>query len=404
MQKPIVAGSRLKWSPEKTMQMAQNLYEGGYITYMRTDSVHLDPQFRATVRAWLQDKDPQNVPIKTTTHRGTKNAQEAHEAIRPTDIRKSSTELKAEIGADEFELYLLIWLRTVASQCKPAQLLKSPIITRSGSVFWEARGQVVTFAGYARYGQDFSADSVLPQMSPKQQLNLAGAAHEKKQTQPPPRYTEAKLVQQMERKGIGRPSTFAPTVKTLKERGYAEVVKRQLQATSLGLEVDVFLGKTLPELLEADFTAGMEDKLDAIANGKENWQRYIIAWNDDYFRDALEKAFKIVNAQSTGKLGAKITSPSNRAGKESKIDCPGCGGKMLEVPSKSKKLHKDHFLKCPGCETVMFYNKWHKGWELPLDTKTNDVSAPRSSPAMTPHVCPVCGEKLGVREYDTKSV
>ncbi|MDV3001022.1 MAG: DNA topoisomerase 1 [Chroococcopsis gigantea SAG 12.99] len=394
------AGSRLKWSPEKTMGVAQNLYEGGYITYMRTDSVHLDPEFCATVRSWLQEKDPQNVPSRTIAHRGTKNAQEAHEAIRPTDIRKSSTELKTEIGADEFELYLLIWLRTVASQCKAAQLLKSRIVTRSGGVFWEARGQVVMSAGYARYWKDLSADSLLPQLSPEQPLTLTGAAHEKKQTQPPPRYTEAKLVQQMERKGIGRPSTFAPTVKTLKERGYAEVVKRQLQATSLGLEVDAFLGKTLPELLEADFTAGMEDKLDAIANGKENWQRYIIGWNDDYFRNALEKAFKIVGAQSVGKPGATITSRSNRAGKESKIDCPGCGGKMIEVPSKSKKLHKNYFLKCPGCQTVMFYNKWHKAWELPLDNKTNNVPPSTSSSAPLAHICPVCGDKLSVREYE----
>ncbi|MBR8832313.1 MAG: DNA topoisomerase 1 [Chroococcopsis gigantea SAG 12.99] len=398
------AGSRLKWSPEKTMQVAQTLYEGGYITYMRTDSVYLDPGFCATVKEWLQEKDPPNVPTKTVVHRQSKTAQEAHEAIRPTDIRKSSTQLKGEIGAEEFELYLLVWLRTVASQCKPAQLLKSRILTESGNVFWQARGQVVIFAGYARYWKDLSADSVLPPVSKGQGLTLGRADQEKKQTQPPPRYTEAKLVQQMERRGIGRPSTFAPTVKTLKERGYAEVVKRQLQATGLGLEVDTFLQKTLPELLESDFTAGMENKLDAIARGQQNWQEYIIAWNEDYFKNALQKALGVIKNEPGGRaVDHANTSQANSKAKESKVICPGCGGKMLAVPSKSKKLHKDHFLKCPNCPTVMFYNKWHKAWELPIEGgKNSSPHSPGSKKALnlTKHPCPVCGEKLALKEYE----
>lgn len=389
------AGSRLKWSPEQTMQVAQKLYEGGYITYMRTDSVHLDPEFCQSVRRWLETKDPENVPPKVTAYRQSKTAQEAHEAIRPTNIYKSSSELKQEIPSEEFELYLLIWLRTVASQCKSAQLVKSLIITQSGSVFWQARGQVVKFAGYAKYWKDLSADSILPQVSQGQSLNLKEAKHEQKQTQPPPRYSEAKLVQVMERRGIGRPSTFAPTVKTLKDRGYAEMKKRQLQATTLGLEVDAFLEKTLPELLEAEFTAKMEDKLDAIASGQENWERYIVNWNQDYFVGALEKALKIIESQPH----SSETSQSNRY-KESKIDCPSCGHKLLEVPSKSKKLHKNYFLKCSDCEIVMFYNKWRKIWELPVNT-SGDSSPSTSTPlALTKYPCPVCGEKLVVREYE----
>ena len=385
------AGSRLKWSPDKTMQVAQHLYEGGYITYMRTDSVYMEPQFCATVRQWLEAKDPQNVPAKVTTYRQSKTAQEAHEAIRPTDIGKASSELKMEIPPEEFELYLLIWLRTVASQCKPAQIRKSSILTQSGPVFWQARGQIVTFAGYAKYWKDLSADALLPQVTPGQPLNLKEASHEKKQTQPPPRYTEAKLVQMMERRGIGRPSTFAPTVKTLKERGYAEVQKRQLQATVLGLEVDAFLGKTLPELLEAEFTALMEDRLDAIASGQENWERYIIGWNGNYFENALKKALKVIESQPQS-----TTKPLNSSGKESKIDCPHCGQKMAEIPSKSKKLHKDYFLKCLSCQAVMFYNKWSKVWELPIEKpRTTNTSL-----NLTSHGCPVCGEKLAVREYE----
>ncbi|WP_013320619.1 type I DNA topoisomerase [Gloeothece verrucosa] len=394
------AGSRLKWSPDKTMQVAQRLYEGGYITYMRTDSYHLDPQFCATVKQWLTEKDPNNVPAKVATHRTSKTAQEAHEAIRPTDIFKPSIELKQEISAEEFELYLLIWLRTVASQCKPAQILKTRIITQSGDVFWQARGQIVTFAGYAKYWKDLSDDLLLPQVSQGQLLHLLEAGHEKKQTQPPPRYSEAKLVQVMERRGIGRPSTFAPTVKTLKERGYAEVQKRQLQATPLGLEVDAFLEKTLPELLQAEFTAVMEDKLDAIASGKENWERYIIGWNEDYFAVALVKALKVIGSQPPSSKNSQSQNAQSHSKKESKIECPHCAHKMVEIPSSSKKLHKDYFLKCPSCQQVMFYNKWRKTWELPGEK--NEESAP--SLKLTKHPCPVCGEKLAVREYEKEGI
>lgn len=385
------AGSRLKWSPDKTMQVAQRLYEAGHITYMRTDSLEMDAQFCQTVRDWLREKDPRNVPEKVASHRKSKTAQEAHEAIRPTDIRKPSSQLKQEISADEFKLYLLVWLRTVASQCQPARILKSGIVTQSENLFWQAKGQVVVWAGYAKYWQDISSDSVLPQVSQEQRLHLKEANQEKKQTQPPPRYSEAKLVQVLERKGIGRPSTFAPTIKTLKKRNYAEVEKRKLQATVLGLEVDAFLQKALPELLEAQFTAQMETKLDEIATGKENWERYIIDWNEHYFAPALKKALPVVKTVPTALQGENLLR-----GKESKIFCPQCGQKMREIPSSSKKLHKKYFLKCPGCQTVMFYNKWQKVWERP-GQKREKSSQPLK---LTPHSCPVCGEKLAEREYE----
>ena len=385
------AGSRLKWSPDQTMKVAQRLYEAGHITYMRTDSVHMEPQFCETVRQWLREKDPENVPAKVSSQRKSKRAQEAHEAIRPTNIRKPSSQLKQEISAAEFELYLLIWLRTVASQCKPARIIKTRILTQSENLFWQARGQVVVFAGYAKYWKDLGADSVLPEVSDGQLLHLKQASHEKKQTQPPPRYTEAKLVQVLERRGIGRPSTFAPTVKTLKERNYAEIVKRKLQATALGLEVDAFLQKTLPELLEAEFTAQMEGQLDAIATGQENWERYIIDWNKNYFAPALEKALKLVQT-----IPRSSTVGSRWQGQESKISCPQCQQKMLKIPSQSKKLHRKYFLKCPGCETVMFYNKWKKKWEEPGE-KQKELSQPLN---LTQHSCPVCGEKLAEREYE----
>jgi DNA topoisomerase-1 len=376
------AGSRLKWSPEKTMQVAQRLYEAGHITYMRTDSVHLDPGFCQKVKDWLVEKDPNNVPDRVVSHRRGKAAQEAHEAIRPTDIRRSSAELKTEIAPEEFELYLLIWLRTVASQCKPARIVKTRIVTRSGDVFWLSRGQTIAFAGYAKYWKDLEADSVLPTVNEGQPLNLKEANHEKKQTQPPPRYTEAKLVQVMERRGIGRPSTFAPTVKTLKERNYAEVVKRQLQATTLGLEVDAFLEKTLPELLEADFTAEMEGRLDSIAAGKENWESYLVAWNRNYFAPALSKA-----------IGALPDAPGEEI---TDVPCPKCGKPLHKRASSSAKLAVPYFLKCaaPGCDGVMFMDKRSGNWVAPAACGGSVREKVTSN-----RLCPSCRQPLDVRKY-----
>ncbi len=242
------------------------------------------------------------MPKKVAVHRSSKAAQEAHEAIRPTDLTRPSTQLKAELSTDEFSLYLLIWKRAVASQCQPARLRKTRLLSQSGSVFWQARGQVVEFPGYSRYWNNLSADSELPVLQQGQPLRLQQAAHEQKQTSPPPRYSEPKLVQVMERQGIGRPSTYAPTIQTLKQRLYVETAKGHLQPTPLGLEVDQFLGQALPDLLEAEFTAQMELALDQIAAGQEDWQQYVTSWNYDYFIPALERAKKLA-----------VSQPSNNA-------------------------------------------------------------------------------------------
>jgi DNA topoisomerase-1 len=284
------AGSKLKFTPDKTMLLAQKLYEAGLITYMRTDSVILSPEFCTTARHWLEQNDPQNVPQQVAKHRSSKSAQEAHEAIRPTNVFRTSSELKTELAEEEFNLYVLIWKRAIASQCKPAQLRKTIIITLSASILWQARGQVVEFWGYARYWNNLDKDSTLPSLQQGQPLSIEKAESEKKQTQPPPRYTEPKLVQLMECKGIGRPSTYAPTIATLKKRDYVQLAKESLQPTSLGLKVDAFLEQALPDLLKSEFTAQMEEALDKIAQGKQGWQQYLSSWNETYFHPALVKA------------------------------------------------------------------------------------------------------------------
>ncbi|AFY50127.1 DNA topoisomerase I, bacterial [Nostoc sp. PCC 7524] len=377
------AGSKLRFAPDKTMQVAQKLYEAGLITYMRTDSVMLSPEFCASARKWLEQNDPQNVPQQVARHRSSKSAQEAHEAIRPTDVFRPSAQLRVEIAADEFNLYVMIWKRAIASQCKAAQLRKTQVITQSGKLLWQARGQVIEFYGYARYWNNLSKDAVLPSVRQGQALTLENAGHEKKQTQPPPRYSEPKLVQLMERKGIGRPSTYAPTVATLKKRDYVQLTKDHLQPTTLGLEVDTFLQKALPDLLQAEFTAKMEDALDAIAAGKQGWQQYLSTWNQDYFVPALAQAKTLVADKSDGRF-------TPRQWEISQTHCPQCNGLMSKIPSS--KVKKKYFLKCTsGCENVvLFWSDRSKSWEAPR-TQESKQKLPAK---ITSHPCPVCKQPL----------
>jgi DNA topoisomerase I len=387
------AGSRLKFSPEHTMSVAQKLYEAGLITYMRTDSVELSQDFCTAAREWLLSHDKDNVPTKVAKQRSSKDAQEAHEAVRPTDLTKASSELKQQLSEDEFALYLMIWMRAIASQCKPAQIRKTTIVTQSDEIQWQARGQMLEFAGYAKYWKDISGDAVLPSLQPKQLLTAANVSHEQKQTQPPPRYSEPKLVQLMERRGIGRPSTYAPTIATLKQRNYVELVKSKVQPTTVGLQVDDFLMQALPELIQSDFTAGMETQLDAISKGQQEWQSYLIEWNRSYFAPALSKATKNLPEQDYGSFQGKDLE-------KSRSKCPTCSKPMSKVPTK--KVKKGYFLKCEdGCKDsdgkglVMFWLDRANEWQLP-QPKTD-----RSSPAkLTEHPCPVCQKPLEEYSYN----
>lgn len=428
------AGSRLKYGSEKTMKLAQSLYEQGYITYMRTDSVTLSQDFCLDARQWLLAHDPQNVPERVATQKSSSGAQEAHEAIRPTHVNNTPDSLRAKLSEDEAKLYSLIWSRAIASQCKNAQLQKTRIITQSGAAFWQARGQVVAFPGYTRYWNDLSKDSQLPTIKQQQKLTLKNAGSEQKQTLPPPRYTEPKLVQVMEKKGIGRPSTYAPTVKVLREREYVSLLKGCLQPTKLGMEVDEFLGRVLPKMIEPEFTAQMESELDAIASGKQNWEKYLINWNKTYFAPALKAAYQSLGTTPNVTSNSGKTLGGSRQAALTDIHCLKCEWLMQKISCHSKKLQSDHFLKCsnPECGAAMFWSDQQQGYELPYSKrqqpspKNNSVSLKvNENPTKTPgtgtsppqarngssfqegsipqttteHPCPLCGQPLELYEY-----
>ncbi len=293
-----VAGAKFKFSPKHTMQIAQELYEGidgkGIITYMRTDAVTLSPEFIAETRAWLTANAPEVLPTHAPTYRAKADSQGAHEAIRPTGVDLTPEKARSLLSPDQLKLYTLIWARAVASQCKPASLSKSKISVRAGETLWVARGTVVVEPGYLKFWQNLEADKLLPTVTKGQTLGFEDVKVIARTTTPPPRYSEPRLVQLMERKGIGRPSTYASTISTLKDRDYVVLEQNLLAPTALGMATDDALSKALPDLINTEFTATMEQALDTIAEGKLSWEKYLTEWNSSYLEPAVIKARELL--------------------------------------------------------------------------------------------------------------
>lgn len=396
------AGSQLGLNPEKAMAIAQTLYEGveladgpkGLITYMRTDSVELSPEFIEQTRAYLEQKDPKNVPTTKTKHKTKDTAQAAHEAIRPTDVFITPKSIQAYLTPEQYGLYSMIWRRAVASQSASAKLLKTVIITQSGPVFWEARGMMVEFPGYTFYWNNLDKAKQLPVLQKDQSVTLGQASHEQKQTQPPSRYTEARLVQLMEKKGIGRPSTFASTIKTLKERTYLDLKGKVLHPTSLGMETDQVLSEVLPDIIQSDFTAAMESALDAIAEGKQAWEQYLIGWNQTYLQPELQKAHRVIKEKFPNKL---FRSNKDQQLEKSRTRCPQCNTPLSKVPLK--KVSKGYFLKCThACpDLVMFWSDRNKQWEIPQARQSSEGKAAQAQ--LTEIPCPVCKKPMETYPY-----
>ena len=221
------------------------------------------------------------------------DAQGAHEAIRPTDVALTP-QMASHLNSEQFSLYRMIWERSVASQCRPARLAKSKITLQAATTKWVARGSRVLEEGYLKFWRNIDDDVELPAVQLKETLKLRGIKTEIKETQPPPRYSEAKLIQLMEKLGIGRPSTYASTVGVLRAREYVRLEKQTLVPTPLGLKSDQVLIRALPDLVDVKFTAEMESSLDRIAEGKVNWQHFLCDWNTGYLQTAMAKARQIL--------------------------------------------------------------------------------------------------------------
>jgi len=286
------ASRKLGFSVRKTMTLAQKLYEGielgsegpvGLITYMRTDSVRISDNAIEDVRNFVSNiYGDKYLPEKPNTFKVKKSAQDAHEAIRPTFVEKNPEEVRKYLGKDEYRLYELIWKRFVSSQMNPAIYDQTSVDIKVGEANFRATGSIIKFDGFTRLytegreeedkDQDKKDESkILPVLEEGEILNLLNFDPKQHFTQPPPRFTESSLVKELEENGIGRPSTYAAILYTIQDRGYVTSEKKRLSPTLLGCSVNDLLIEGFPEIMDVQFTAEMEEKLDSVEEGNVNW-------------------------------------------------------------------------------------------------------------------------------------
>ena len=290
------ASSRLGFGASRTMQIAQKLYQGieiegetvGLITYMRTDGTNLSVDAVKSFRDYIKsDLGKEYLPENPLNYSGkkAKNAQEAHEAIRPTEINRTPSSIKKYLSTDQIKLYDLIWSRALSSQMESAKFDRNTITINSddSKTICKSSGSVLKFDGFLKVYSSQSKDDdedILPQMS-KGPINIEALIDEQHYTQPPPRYSEASLVKKLEELGIGRPSTYASIISTIANRGYAEITNKRFFPTDRGKLISAFLEKLFSKYVDYNFTAGLEDQLDEITSGKESWIKVLeMFWKD----------------------------------------------------------------------------------------------------------------------------
>jgi len=372
------AANSMGWTAKKTMMMAQKLFEEGHITYHRTDSLTLSKEALDKIRQYITSSfNNKYLPDKPNFYKTkSKLAQEAHEAIRPTgftNLEEQKTNIREKLGRDQARLFSLVFKRTVASQMNPAVYDKMTVQVEAKSkniYILKSLGSKKIFDGFLKiYGTDYKndQDQLLPPLKDSEKLALEdenAVKVEKKQTQPPPRYTEASLIKTLEEYGIGRPSTYAPTISTIKDRLYVEVEEKKLKPTFLGIKVNTFLIKYFPDVLDYQFTAQVEEDLDKIAKGEKQWQPVIKQFYTPFEKkliqtqkkakkqEVIEKAPKDAKCE---KCGAPLVVRYGRFGKflacsrfpdckytktivvKTDIKCPDCGGDVIIKRTKKKK-------------------------------------------------------------------
>ena len=399
------ASTKLGFPAKKTMSIAQKLYEGidlgsetvGLISYMRTDSIRLSDEFIGPTMKYIEENYGKNYVGYVKKSTKTENVQDAHEAIRPTSILREPVKVKQYLSNDEFKLYSLIYKRTLAALMSDAKVNQTTIIFDNNDYKFKASGQIMIFDGYLKVYQDYetSEDKILPELSEGEKCITTDVLSEQHFTKPPARYTEAKLIKEMEDLGIGRPSTYAKTIDTLKERNYVEMEDKKFKPTTIGIETTDKLQEFFSDLINVEYTRDMEEELDDIAEGS-------LVWNDvlkkfyDLFEPRVKDAFSDMEKKApeeTGEVcpecGNPLVKRKGRYGefvacsnypeckyikKEEKevveiMDCPFCdGGKIVEKKTRKGKI----FYGCsnyPKCKIAY--------WDKP-----------------TGEVCPECGKLL----------
>ena len=356
------ASSRLGYSPSRTMQIAQKLYEAGHITYMRTDSTNLSAATQNAILSFIKKEYGDLYAYGRIYKTKSKNAQEAHEAIRPTHIEK------LQAGTDEqSRLYKLIWERAVSSQMSDAQLLKTKVTAviegHEDLPSFGANGSRLLFPGWLKVDTNARGDDVeLPICIAGEELKLLNLVNEEKFTEPAGRYTEAGLIKELEQRGIGRPSTYASIMRTIEERGYVNKTGKTLFPTDTGEVVSDFLEKHFMNYISDSFTAEMEDKLDEISRGEREYEKTLKDFYGPFLKDVKSKE--------------KLEKATNLGDAPEGILCPKCGEKMIIKLSRGGKFYSCS--KYPDCDGALMLD----GTEL-------------KGPKETGEMCPLCGKKKG---------
>ncbi len=395
------ASVRLYFKPKKTMSLAQQLYEGielgerghqGLITYMRTDSTRVSDEAQAKVKDYIGKEFGEPYVGQGRTAKAKATTQDAHEAIRPTDVSLTPQLVKHHLTADQFKLYNLIWRRFVASFMTPAVFDTVRVDIVAAQYVFRATGSNLKFPGFYAVWSREEDEKLLPSLSVQEVLDLHGLKPEQHFTQPPPRYTEASLIKELEEQGIGRPSTYVPIISTIQERGYVDQEQRRFVPTWLGETVNEVMNKHFPDIVNTSFTAEMERKLDAVEEGRQSWTEFLRNFYGD-FKVSMEKAEAEMDRVQkpveeidefcpecgrnlvirTGRFGRFIScsgfpecryrrSFMNKTG----VLCPACHGDLVERKTKQKKRI---FYGCSNYPTCNFAI-----WEQPV-----------------PDLCPNCG-------------
>ena len=390
------ASTKLGFTSKKTMMIAQKLYEGislknetvGLITYMRTDSVRLSDEFIKSTYAYINDKFGEKYVGYVKKSKKTENVQDAHEAIRPTSINREPDSIKEYLSNDEYKLYKLIYIRALSSLMKDAKVEATTIILDNNDYKFKTTGQILIFDGYLKLYQEYedSEDKVLPKLEENQEIKSKKIEYTMHTTKPPARYTESKLIKEMEELGIGRPSTYAKTIDTLIERAYVNVIEKKFHPTEIGIETTDKLQEFFKDIINVKYTKEMEDDLDKIADGDVIYYELLDKFYKE-FEPKVKEAFDEMEKkppEQTGELCPNCNSPlvikQSRYGKftacsnypeckyiktEKKeqveiMDCPKCDGKIIERKTKKGKIFY-------GCNNYPKCN--FASWDKPLEEK-----------------------------------
>ena len=414
------ASRKLNMTPARTMSIAQQLYEGvditgegtvGLITYMRTDSLRLSEEAIAAAKGFIESRyGKEYYPAQARRYKTKGNAQDAHEAIRPSDVTLTPEDVKKDLTSEQYRLYRLIWGRFLACQMASAVYDSVSIEAQSAGYTFRASHSELKFSGFTavyeegRDEDDEAPQSPLPDLREGEPLDRKGLKQDQHFTQPPTRYTEATLIKALEEKGIGRPSTYAPTISTILNREYVVKEGKYLRTTPLGEVVTGLMKDKFNDIVDYAFTAQMEERLDKVEEGEANWKKVLSAFYDD-FEAELHKAeqeldgerIKVpdeVSEEICPQCGRNLVIKSGRFGRflacpgwpecdftmplvvEMPGKCPKCGGRLLKRTGKSKKTGKQYTYYC--CEHLSSKDESRRcdfmTWDVPV--KDN---------------CPVCG-------------